>query len=102
MNVKDTPMDQGVASMTSPSQSGPSPTQDDAKVGPGSWNTKKFRDEYETLKNRLLDSQFSVAEYPDPLAPKPPHPKQYPVGTGPTVEQRLLKLISEIKAANEN
>jgi hypothetical protein len=60
MNVKDTPMDQGVASMTSPSQSGPSPTQDDAKVGPGSWNTKKFRDEYETLKNRLLDSQFSV------------------------------------------
>jgi len=60
MNVENAPMDQGVASITGTNQQGPSPTQDDAKVGPGSWNTKKFRDEYETLKNRLLDPQFSV------------------------------------------
>jgi hypothetical protein len=88
------------------------------------WNTKKFRDEYEAYKNRLLDQKFSVgalcsvivfmrshhtmesrctneseaADYPDPLAPRPPHPKQYPKGTDPELESNLQQLIARVKA----
>ncbi|KAK3309961.1 uncharacterized protein B0T15DRAFT_19678 [Chaetomium strumarium] len=62
------------------------------------WNTNKFREEYETYKNRLLDQKFSVADYPDPLAPWPPHPKQYPKGTDPELERNLQQLIARVKA----
>ncbi|SPQ18310.1 853d6258-73e7-4e7f-9a64-89ff3d4e3b50 [Thermothielavioides terrestris] len=62
------------------------------------WNTKNFREEYAIYKNRLQDQDFSVAEYPDPLAPPPPHPKQYPKGTDAELEGKLLRLIAEIKA----
>ncbi|AEO53608.1 hypothetical protein MYCTH_2295168 [Thermothelomyces thermophilus ATCC 42464] len=64
----------------------------------GVWNTKKFRDEYEMYKNRLQDQRFSVAEYPDPLSPRPPHPKQYPSGTSPELERKLQELIAQVKA----
>ncbi|KAH6619245.1 hypothetical protein B0J18DRAFT_239000 [Chaetomium sp. MPI-SDFR-AT-0129] len=73
-------------------------------MGPGpeskgaSWNTKKFREEYEMHKNRLHDQSFSVADYPDPLSPQPPHPKQYPKGTTPDLERKLQDLISRVKA----
>ncbi|KAL2141483.1 hypothetical protein VTI28DRAFT_2357 [Corynascus sepedonium] len=63
----------------------------------GAWNTKKFRDEYEMYKNRLQDKGFTVAEYPDPLSPRPPHPKQYPSGTSPELERSLQKLIAQVK-----
>ncbi|KAK4105603.1 hypothetical protein N658DRAFT_492081 [Parathielavia hyrcaniae] len=62
------------------------------------WNTKKFRDEYEIHKNRLQDQHFSVADFPDPLSPRPPHPKQYPKGTNPELERNLHELIAQVKA----
>ncbi|KAK4241588.1 hypothetical protein C8A03DRAFT_41070 [Achaetomium macrosporum] len=61
------------------------------------WNTKKFREEYETYKNRLQDQKFSVADYPDPLALRPPYPKQYPKGTDPDLERNLQQLIARVK-----
>ncbi|KAH6853886.1 hypothetical protein B0I37DRAFT_410015 [Chaetomium sp. MPI-CAGE-AT-0009] len=67
-------------------------------VKPGTWNTKKFNDDYETHKLRLQDQRFSVADYPDPLAPRPPHPKQYPKGTNPELESKLQELIAQVKA----
>ncbi|KAL2132520.1 hypothetical protein VTI74DRAFT_3710 [Chaetomium olivicolor] len=76
---------------------GPMHSSEDQKSKPGAWNTKKFRDEYEMYKNRLQDKSFSSTEYPDPLAPRPPHPKQYPKGTNPELESKLLKLIADIK-----
>jgi hypothetical protein len=86
------------------------------------WNTKKFRDEYEMYKNRLHDQKFSVgkssqifavylvmsqalnhtADYPDPLSPRPPHPKQYPKGTTPELERKLQALIAKAKAGAGN
>ena len=35
-----------------------------------SWNTQKFRDEYELYKNRLQDQRFSVGEFPNLLVPR--------------------------------
>lgn len=67
--------------------------------GPGAWNTKKFRDEYDLYRARLQDQKFSVADYPDPLSPRPPHLKQYPKGTDQGLERKLHALISEAKAA---
>ncbi|KAK4150745.1 hypothetical protein C8A00DRAFT_36642 [Chaetomidium leptoderma] len=74
-----------------------SESQQSAKAA-AAWNTKKFRDEYETYKNRLQDQKFSVADYPDPLSARPPHPKQYPKGTNPELERQLQKLIAQLKA----
>ncbi|KAH6650614.1 hypothetical protein F5144DRAFT_53797 [Chaetomium tenue] len=68
-------------------------------VKPSNWNTKKFNDEYETQKHRLQDQRFSVADYPDPLAPRTPHPKQYPRGTNPELESKLQELIAQVKAS---
>ncbi|KAK4128679.1 hypothetical protein N657DRAFT_676433 [Parathielavia appendiculata] len=62
------------------------------------WNTEKFREEYEVYKNRLQDQKFSIADYPDPLSPRPPHPKQYPKGTNPELERKLHELIAQVKA----
>lgn len=44
------------------------PSQSDAHAGnggggPGAWNTKKFRDEYETVKQRLIDTKFSCGRF---------------------------------------
>ncbi|KAL2154718.1 hypothetical protein VTH82DRAFT_3394 [Thermothelomyces myriococcoides] len=64
----------------------------------GVWNAKRLRDENEMYKNRLQDQKFSVAEYPDPLSPRPPHPKQYPPGTNPELERKLQELIAQVKA----
>jgi hypothetical protein len=38
------------------------------------------------------------ADYPDPLSPRPPHPKQYPKGTTPELERKLQALIAKAKA----
>ena len=32
-------------------------------AGPGAWNTKKFRDEYEMAKARLVDRDFSSGKW---------------------------------------
>jgi len=32
--------------------------------GPGAWNTKKFRDEYEIAKSRLVDQNYNSSRYP--------------------------------------
>ncbi|KAL2261610.1 hypothetical protein VTK26DRAFT_3785 [Humicola hyalothermophila] len=72
--------------------------EDGTKAGAAARNTKKFRDEYEAYKNRLQDQKFSIADYPDPLAPRTPHPKQYPKGAGREVEAKLKELIAEIRA----
>ena len=41
---------------------------------------------------------FRVAKYSDPLPPRPPHPKQYAMGTDPELERMLHKLIAKAKA----
>ncbi|KAG7292940.1 hypothetical protein NEMBOFW57_002985 [Staphylotrichum longicolle] len=77
------------------------PTPSDSTKGAvtPAWNSKKFREEYDLYKRRLQDQKFSVADYPDPLAPRPPHPKQYPKGTDPELERRLHALIADVKAS---
>ncbi len=39
---------------------------------------------------------FGAADCPDP---RPPHPKQYPIGTDPELEQMLHKLIAKAKTS---
>ncbi|KAK4195659.1 hypothetical protein QBC40DRAFT_210973 [Triangularia verruculosa] len=36
-----------------------------------SWNTPKFREEYENIRARLQHGDFSCSALPDPLAPRP-------------------------------
>ncbi|KAK0618258.1 hypothetical protein B0T17DRAFT_331089 [Bombardia bombarda] len=64
------------------------------------WNTKKFREECEMAKGRLSDQKFSIADYPDPLLPRPPHPKLYPRGTTVETEKRLRELIDQVRASS--
>ncbi|KAK0731166.1 hypothetical protein B0H67DRAFT_62166 [Lasiosphaeris hirsuta] len=81
------------------------PTQ--SKAGPSaatiingglvSWNTKKFRDEYEVAKARLSDLKFNIGEYPDPLLPRQPHRMQYPSGVTAEMERQLQALIANIR-----
>ncbi|KAL1841627.1 hypothetical protein VTJ49DRAFT_6804 [Mycothermus thermophilus] len=81
-------------------------TSDGKQAAKGSaaaaWNTKKFREDYLMAKNKLLDQKFSVSEYPDPLSPRPPHPKQYPPGTNPELERKLQELIARVKSSTGN
>jgi len=49
------------------------PSKADAQAGnggggPGAWNTKKFRDEYETVKQRLIDTKFSCGRFGPKIA----------------------------------
>ncbi|KAJ4297261.1 hypothetical protein N0V88_004179 [Collariella sp. IMI 366227] len=76
---------------------GPMHSAEDQNSKAGGWNTKKFRDEYEMHRHRLHDKAFSSYDYPDPLTPRPPHPKQYPRGTSTELESKLLKLIANVK-----
>ncbi|KAK3905803.1 hypothetical protein C8A05DRAFT_12419 [Staphylotrichum tortipilum] len=68
-----------------------------AATAAGTWNNRKSREEYDMYKSRLQDQRFSIADYPDPLSPRPPHPKQYPKGTDPKLEQMLHELIAKVK-----
>ncbi|EGZ77438.1 hypothetical protein NEUTE2DRAFT_154106 [Neurospora tetrasperma FGSC 2509] len=63
------------------------------------WNTKKFRDDYDILKIRLSDQRFSSTNFRDPLMPCPPHHRQYPGHNTPAVEKRLEELITRIKGS---
>lgn len=77
-------------------KAGPS-TAANINGGPASWNTKKFRDEYEMAKARLSDLKFNIGEYPDPLLPRQPHRKQYPPGVTAETERQLQALIATIR-----
>ncbi|KAK3300501.1 uncharacterized protein B0H64DRAFT_437665 [Chaetomium fimeti] len=67
-------------------------------VKPWAWNNKKYSDDYEAHKVRLQGQRFSSADYPDPLAPRSPHQRQYPKGTDPELESKLQELIAQVKA----
>ncbi|KAK0631889.1 hypothetical protein B0T14DRAFT_490349 [Immersiella caudata] len=66
--------------------------------GPGSWNTKKFRDEYEFFKARLVDQGFTGAVDHDPLLPRQTGTLQYPVGVTAETEKILKDVIAGIRA----
>ncbi|KAK3956305.1 hypothetical protein QBC32DRAFT_310248 [Pseudoneurospora amorphoporcata] len=65
------------------------------------WNTKKFRDDYDMIKIRLTDQRFSSTNFRDPLMPCPPHHRQYPGHTTPATEKRLKELITRIKGGSD-
>ncbi|KAK0657441.1 hypothetical protein B0T16DRAFT_60354 [Cercophora newfieldiana] len=69
-------------------------------TGPGAWNTKKFRDEYENFKARLADQFFDGGEGPDPLLPRQASVGQYPAGVTAETEKLLKDVIAEIRAGS--
>ncbi|KAJ4421024.1 hypothetical protein N0V85_000369 [Neurospora sp. IMI 360204] len=64
------------------------------------WNTKKFRVDYDMIQIRLTDQRFNSTNFRDPLMPCPPHHKQYPAHTTPATEKRLKELITRIKGGS--
>ncbi|WYZ34850.1 hypothetical protein EsH8_I_001126 [Colletotrichum jinshuiense] len=62
------------------------------------WNNKKFREEYESFKAKLLDQRFEPKQFPDPLLPRNgPDPRNNPKST-PEAERRIDSIIAEYKA----
>ncbi|KAL6910669.1 hypothetical protein GGI43DRAFT_19207 [Trichoderma evansii] len=57
---------------------------------------KRLREEGEAAKNRLLDQQFHISRYADPLVPrKTSDPQFWPKDVTPEMEQRWLAMIKE-------
>ncbi|KAK1755066.1 hypothetical protein QBC47DRAFT_382659 [Echria macrotheca] len=68
-----------------------------SSTGPGAWNTKKFRDEFQAARIRLTDQKFNPNEYADPLLPRTGDLKRYPPGTTTEMEVFLKDLIARVK-----
>ncbi|KAH8910744.1 hypothetical protein BR93DRAFT_923460 [Coniochaeta sp. PMI_546] len=69
------------------------------------WNTKKFREEYDTARSRLTDQKFDITQYADPLIPQRSSAAQNPVTPqkfSPETEKRLQSLITKIKSSSRN
>ncbi|KAH8126689.1 hypothetical protein ACSS6W_001501 [Trichoderma asperelloides] len=57
---------------------------------------KRLREEAEAAKNRLLDQQFHISRYADPLVPrKTSDPQFWPKDVTREMEQRWLAMIKE-------
>lgn len=58
--------------------------------------TKKLREEGEAAKSRLLDQQFHISRYADPLVPRKASDRQFwPKDVTVEMEQRWLAMIKE-------
>ncbi|KAF9879931.1 hypothetical protein CkaCkLH20_02742 [Colletotrichum karsti] len=63
------------------------------------WNTKKFREEYESFKAKLVDQRFDPKHYPDPLGPrKTSDVRNNPKSSNPEFERKIDQIIAEYKA----
>ncbi|KAL0938881.1 uncharacterized protein CTRU02_205491 [Colletotrichum truncatum] len=70
----------------------------DDKAG-ANWNSKKFRDEYESFKAKLVDQRFDPKHFADPLLPrKAPDVRNNPKCSSPEVERKFDQIIAEHKA----
>ncbi|CAJ2512957.1 Uu.00g010760.m01.CDS01 [Anthostomella pinea] len=71
-----------------------------SKAGGAGWNDKKYREEYDIAKSRLLDQKFNIRDYEDPLLPREhPQSSYYPKGVTADLEARLLDVVARVKAA---
>ncbi|QYT01082.1 hypothetical protein H0G86_008134 [Trichoderma simmonsii] len=58
--------------------------------------SKRLREDGEAIKSRLLDQQFHITRYVDPLVPrKTSDPQNWPRGVTPEMEQKWLAIIKE-------
>ncbi|KAM0252101.1 hypothetical protein ACHAQJ_007898 [Trichoderma viride] len=57
---------------------------------------KRLKEDSEAAKSRLLDQQFHIGRYADPLVPrKTSDPQFWPKEVTPEMEQRWLTMIRE-------
>ncbi|KAK2026242.1 hypothetical protein LX32DRAFT_730289 [Colletotrichum zoysiae] len=89
----------GSAKLQTPSSEAGASAADDSKAAPA-WNSKKFKEEFESLKSRLLDQRFDPKHFPDPLLPRNgTDPRNNPKGT-PEAERRIDEIIAEYRDLN--
>ena len=109
--------------MSDPAQPFAGSQDQDNSQKTASWNTKKFREEFEAAKARLADQKFDIGEcdhkpvvwwclrltsplsftlarYADPLMPREPHAVQSSQSFSLEAEKRLQDLVSQIKGSN--
>ncbi|KXH43696.1 hypothetical protein CSIM01_12590 [Colletotrichum simmondsii] len=94
----------GGAKLQTPSSEAGGSIRDDPKASSAavaaapSWNNKKFREEYESFKAKLLDQRFDPKHFPDPLLPRSGSDPRNNPKTTPEAERRIDKIIVEYKA----
>ncbi|KAF0332473.1 hypothetical protein K4K61_008768 [Colletotrichum sp. SAR11_59] len=63
------------------------------------WNNKKFRDECESVKSKLVDQRFDPKHFPDPLLPrKTPDVRNNPKTSSPEFERKIDQMLGERRA----
>ncbi|KAK4170312.1 hypothetical protein QBC43DRAFT_282912 [Cladorrhinum sp. PSN259] len=63
------------------------------------WNTPKFREEYENSKNKLQHQDFSSSALPEPLTMRTTHSRL--PGEDPATIQRMQAIVAEAKVKAE-
>ncbi|KAF6808130.1 hypothetical protein CSOJ01_07736 [Colletotrichum sojae] len=70
----------------------------DQKAG-ANWNSKKFRDELDSIKSKVVDQLFDPKHFPDPLLPRRTSDvRNNPKSSNPEFERRVDQIIAEHKA----
>ncbi|OHE99515.1 hypothetical protein CORC01_05093 [Colletotrichum orchidophilum] len=95
----------GGAKLQTPSSEAGGSALDDPKAAEAaaaapSWNNKKFREEFESFKSKLLDQRFDPKHFPDPLLPRSGSDPRNNPKTTPEAERRIDQIIAEYKARN--
>lgn len=67
------------------------------KRSAASWNTKKWREDYDIYRNRLTDQNFKISNYADPLLPRKDPPLTYNFSFPNGTKERLQALITKIE-----
>ena len=105
-----------MSELSSPTQAHAASALDEVQAkGSAAWETKKFREEYDVAKGKLVDAKFDpgqsivtsqnafifadpkIAEYPDPLLPRPGIKAAYARSFPPGTEERLKKLVAKVE-----
>ncbi|KAK4231203.1 hypothetical protein QBC38DRAFT_451582 [Podospora fimiseda] len=98
MNSDSVMSDQPLAT---PSSVSDAPSSQPVGIKPPSWDTPKFREEYQEAKLHLLHPEFSSSSLPDPVTMRPIQSRL--PGEDPATIQRLQVIVqnAEAKAQSE-
>ncbi|TDZ13117.1 hypothetical protein C8035_v000273 [Colletotrichum spinosum] len=65
---------------------------------PANWNSKKFRDDFDNSRTRLVDQRFDPKQFPDPLLPRSTVDlRNNPKSSTPEIEKKFDLIIADYK-----
>ncbi|KAK3987731.1 hypothetical protein QBC44DRAFT_371725 [Cladorrhinum sp. PSN332] len=82
--------------LATPGSISDAPPSQQLNIKTSTWNTAKFREEYENSKHRLQHQDFSSSALPDPVTMRPIQSRL--PGEDPATVQRMQAIVSNAKA----